>query len=125
MTSVHWESSREVTSPMLRSITPKRAKFWSFQRLIESLEGPRKHPPNSRKPHATAGPAEDIARRTARGPPERLMRPDGTIVLARRTVLPSSSPRVRLAAIPPVRVASMPRGGWADVLCRACRLSWS
>ena len=38
------------------------------------------------------------------------MRPEETVALARRTVLRSSIPRVRLAAIPPVKAASMPDG---------------
>ena len=38
------------------------------------------------------------------------MRPEPTVVLQRRAVLGASIARVRLAAIPPVKVASMPQG---------------
>ena len=39
-----------------------------------------------------------------------MMRPEGAVVLARRAALRSSIPWVRLAALPPVKVASMPPG---------------
>ena len=83
----------------------------SFTAYMESMEGPRKQPPSYRDPPCDRGTGRRRSCRTARGPPERLMRPEGAVVLARRTVLRSSSPRVRLAAIPPVKVASMPHGG--------------
>lgn len=63
---------------------------------IESMEGPRKPPPNCRAFSCDRRPPENFAA----GPPERLMRPEGTVVLGRRTVLRSSIPWVRLAATP-------------------------
>ena len=61
VTNVQMASIREVNSRMRQSIRPKFATFWSFHRLIESMEGPREPPANCHTPRATALPAEDIA----------------------------------------------------------------
>src|SRR5262249_49329129 len=90
--------------------------------LIVSIDGPRGHSPNRRPPPCDRGTGRRHRCRTARGPPKRLMRPEGTVVFARRTVLRSSFPRVRLAAILPVSVASMPHGEWAAIPLRGSRL---
>jgi hypothetical protein len=81
--------------------------------------------PELPRPPCDRGTGRRHFRRTAQGPPERLTRPEGAVVLARRTVLRSSIARVRLAAIPPVKVASMPHGGRAAILSQGSRLSWN
>jgi hypothetical protein len=82
----------------------------AFRSLMEPMEGPREQPPNGRASPCDRRTGRRHRRRSARGPPERSMRPDGTGVLARRTVPRSSTPWVRLATIPPVKVASMRHG---------------
>ena len=42
------DRSAQGDRPTLRSFRPKRATFWSFHSLMESMEGPRKQPPNCR-----------------------------------------------------------------------------
>ena len=90
----------------LRSIRPKRATFWSFHGLMESMEGPRKQPPNGR--------ASPCDRRTGRRHRHRTARAvDGTRGDRRPGAEDGPAvlhPWVRLAALPPVKAVSMPQG---------------
>jgi hypothetical protein len=59
---------------------------------IELMEGSRKQPPNCRDPPCDRGTGQRQSCRTTRPPPKRLIRPEGTVVFARRAVLRSSFP---------------------------------
>jgi hypothetical protein len=91
--------------------------------LMESMERPHEQSANLRHTRRDRGTGRRHSCRTARGSPKRLTQAEGAVVLARRTVLRSSSPRLCLAGIPPVKVASMHRRGWAAVLSRGSRMS--
>jgi hypothetical protein len=64
----------------------------SCHSLMESMEGPGKQPPNCRLTPCDRGTGRRHTCWPARGPPKRLMRPEGTVVFARRMVLWSSLP---------------------------------
>jgi hypothetical protein len=108
-----------------RSIRPRRATLRSLTQPNGVDGGTARAVPELPSPPCDRGTGRRHRCRTARRPPKRPMQSEETVVFARRTILRSCFPWVRLAAMLPVNGASIPHGDRAAIPFWGSRLSWS